>query len=121
MIVLSVVLGACSVSVITETTFVRLDEPIRVRGLECAVDEAVTEFRDFAEDVAGELTAEAAVDVLRQEEPGRFRDLNLDRERSTESRWVFVDERGRVRLAVDVQRVASQTWVISSLTRCADG
>lgn len=105
-------------SVTTETTFVRLDEPIRVRGLECAVEQALTEFIDHAEDVVGEVTAEAAIEAYRREHAGRFRGLTLDRERSTESRWVFVDDRGRDPLVVEVQRLASDTFVVGGLTRC---
>jgi hypothetical protein len=121
MMVLSVVLGACSVRLVTGATVVGLDEPIGVRDPECAVDEVLSEFVDHAEDVVGEATAEAAVAAYRRENPGRVRGLTLDEARSTESQRVFVDDRGRARLVVDVRQVVDRSWVIAGTTSCLEG
>lgn len=120
LVVSAVLLGSCSVQVTAETRVVRLDSPVQVGELECTVDGVLREIAGHADGVVGEITAEAAVSAYQAEHPARFDALALDRNRSTDTRWVFVDGQGRAQLVLDVRQVIDRTWVVGGSEACAE-
>ncbi len=106
--------------VITETHAVRLEKPVRIGELECEIDFVHRAFVEYAQDVVGEVSAPAAMEVYRADNPSRFRGLRLDPDRSTDTRWVYVDERGWAHLVLDVRRLDNRSWVIGGSEECAE-